>query len=356
MIAASAYILRVPPARRAVLLDEDEQYGSGPPAEPVDRFKHSRRAPLIVLAEFQGGKITHIAKGRKGVSGGRGLVRLNLESLHSLENPITFRKLVASVPKRFRSTLRSRLENGGLLPPKTVSVVVEALLKHDPTLADILARFSRQRAENLARLSPRERSNLALQKETLGAALEIAGFDKEEILAWSPSQSKPRTFLEGLSHSYVREGGMLTADFDGIPGFSAIAGATHYAAKTFENDAANPPVRLTVVMANRQPLEAQTGADLIYFNETFKAFVMVQYKAMDHRGEDGAEFRWQDGDQLAEEIARMDAMLAELEKVAPDDDPDGYRLNRDPFFLKFCSRLVFNPRARNSASFSCDKS
>ena len=33
---------------------------------------------------------------------------------------------------------------------------------------------------------------------------------------------------------------------------------------------------LTVIMANRTPLEEQTGADLIYYNETYGAFVLVQ--------------------------------------------------------------------------------
>jgi len=38
-----------------------------------------------------------------------------------------------------------------------------------------------------------------------------------------------------------------------------------------------------VIMANRLPLEEQTGADLIYFNEAYSAFVLVQYKAMEKR-------------------------------------------------------------------------
>jgi len=45
-------------------------------------------------------------------------------------------------------------------------------------------------------------------------------------------------------------------------------------------------------MANKLPLEEQTGADLIYYNETFSSFVMVQYKAM-NPGTEGQEFRWQ---------------------------------------------------------------
>ncbi|MGC2182255.1 MAG: hypothetical protein WA637_03135, partial [Terriglobales bacterium] len=67
MIAASAYVLKVSPDRRGILLDDDNSsYFSEEPsiAEPVPRFDHSRRAPIVVLASFADGSITHIADGR----------------------------------------------------------------------------------------------------------------------------------------------------------------------------------------------------------------------------------------------------------------------------------------------------
>jgi hypothetical protein len=346
MVSAAAYILKVPPNRREILLNRRERSVFARPsfpAEPVPRFDHSRRAPLVVLAAFKDNTITHIANGRKGASGGTELVRLNLEDLQPLANPILFDHLVASVPRKFRSPLRRRLDGGGLLPPKTLGAVVDALAEHDSTLAARLVRFSARRGEALARLTPRQRGNLAIQKETVSLALEIAGIPREEILAWSPPDGGSQFFLDGMPRIRAREDAMLLADFDNIPGFTAVTTATHYAAKTFEDDPVNPSVRLTIIMANRLPLEEQTGADLIYFNQTYRAFVMVQYKAMQERGDYGPEFRWQGGDGLIEEVARMDAMLAELSKVPPGNDPDGYRLNKDPFFLKFCSRMSFNP-------------
>jgi hypothetical protein len=93
MITAAAYVLKVPENRRNILLGgpfplfSPEQAAV---AEPVPKFDHSRRAPLIVLACFSEGAITHIASGRKGASAGTGLVRLNMRSLEPLARPIEY--------------------------------------------------------------------------------------------------------------------------------------------------------------------------------------------------------------------------------------------------------------------------
>lgn len=95
-------------------------------------------------------------------------------------------------------------------------------------------------------------------------------------------------------------------------------------------------------MANRLALEEQTGADLIYYNETFRSFVMVQYKSME-AGDKGPEFRWRPEDQLAEEIARMDGLLEILKAQPTDGAAASFRLHANPFFLKLCPKLTFNP-------------
>jgi hypothetical protein len=147
-----------------------------------------------------------------------------------------------------------------------------------------------------------------------------------------------------------REDAMLLADFSTLPGFDPIREVAHYGSKVFQNPD-NPSVRLTVIMANRLPLEQQTGADLIYFNEAYRSFVMVQYKAMEkgkatEKGKDQPEFRWQAGDQFVQEIQRMDALIDELKKIQSGNDPDGYRFSDNPFVLKFCPRVLFNPDDR----------
>ncbi len=344
MISAAVYVLNVPENRREILLQEE---GPGrfsgeeiPAGEPVPWFDHSRRAPLVVFACFEANSITHIADGRKGSSAGRGLVVLNMRSLEPLDHPVRFSELRKRAPSRIRTHLDRVLSSGGKLPPKSLGALIDILLSIQPDLAARLGRFSQRRTEIISRLAQTSRYNLAIQKETLATALHIAGLGTEDLLNWSPETAEPRSFLDGLPHAYVREDAAIISDFSTLPGFEAIK-KFQFAAKVFQN-ASNPSLRLTVLMANRLKLEEQTGADLIYYNETYRSFVLVQYKSMEP-GTEGPEFRWQENDQLAEEIARMDILLQALAKLPQDQSPTSFRLHSNPFFLKLCPRIIFNP-------------
>jgi len=215
------------------------------------------------------------------------------------------------------------------------------LLALDPALIKPLGRFSDSRQAALGRITLRQRDNLALQKETVSVALQIAGIDTDEVLDWAPeSDASTHSFLAGLPGAVLREDAMIICDFSKLPGFEAVRD-TQFAAKEFVNPR-DSSSRLVVLMANRLPLEQQTGADLIYYHERHKAFVMIQYKAMNGTAEQEA-FRWKDGDQLAKEIAEMDGLLTALEACPNDPSPDSFRLNQNPFFLKICRRRLFNP-------------
>jgi hypothetical protein len=353
MIAPAAYVLRVPEGRREILLGSGhylpdeyaahwrEFWTAGESvAEPVPSFDHSRRAPLLVFACFGDDAITHIGDGRKGSSAGTGLVRLNIRLLQPLARLIAFDELVGGAPARLRKPLRRALDNGGILPPKSLGAVIDTMLRLEPSLSDRLERFSERRAARLARLTPRGRTNLALQKETLSLALKVSGIDTEEVLTWSPPDGMPTFFLEGLPKATSREDAMLASDFAEFPGFDAIK-QFPFAMRMFQSTR-DPRIRLKVLMANRLGLEQQTGADLIYYNETYRSFVMVQYKAMGP-GADGPEFRWRPKDKLAGEIGRMDKLLKTLSAVPSDSSPVSFRLHTNPFFLKLCPRIIFNP-------------
>src|SRR5258707_6994716 len=145
-----------------------------------------------------------------------------------------------------------------------------------------------------------------------------------------------RSFLDGLPQARVIEDQLVIHDLQAFPGFEVVK-TMQPAIAVFANDR----VELTVVMANRHGLEKQFGADLIYRNETFGSFVIVQYKAMEQEL-GGAKFRLPNA-KLTEELQRMDDVWATLRDCAPDAALGGFRLKDNPFFLKLCPRIVFDP-------------
>lgn len=311
-------------------------------AEPVADFQHSRTAPLVCFM-IDAGKLTHIGLGRRGVRAGTGLSRLNIEKAEELSEPISVQKLLNRLPKRNAVSIRKRFQSGGLLTEKGFSAVVETIRQIAPQASTLLNRFSETRTARIRQFPPKIRENLAQQKEALLTALSIAKLSRDPVQEWAPSDEKPLSFLDGLPNVRLREDPMVVNDLQNFPGFKVIK--THpYSAAVFESKVTSE--HLTVILANRLPLEEQTGTDLIYFNETYQSFVMVQYKAMERedRSNRSAEavYRLPDA-QLKEEIDRMDAVLGALKTCAPNTDIGGYRLTENPFFLKLCPRLVFNP-------------
>ena len=340
MATVSGFAVLLPKDRTTAFLEcvaEEQPFG-----EPVTDFHRSRNVPLVCFI-VGARKVTHIGLGRRGTRAGTGLRRLNLRQVEKLAEPLSVQRIINRLPKRNAVSVRKCLTFGGLLTDKGFTALTEAIRQLAPQASSLLERFSQARTERMQRLSARAKDNLAQQKEAVLTALSIAGLSRASVQEWSPPEGSPVSFLDGLPSARLREDPMVIHDLMHLPGFDIIK-TYPYSAAVFESEATSE--RLTVILANRLPLEEQTGTDLIYFNETFHSFVMVQYKAMEREeGPNGAPqavFRLPNA-QLAEEITRMDTLLAAIHACPANTSHDGFRLTENPFFLKLCPRLVFNP-------------
>ena len=109
----------------------------------------------------------------------------------------------------------------------------------------------------------------------------------------------------------------------------------------FERGGLLPPGSFGAVVEAVRGLLPQSNA--LLRNESFGSFVFVQYKAMEN--EYGpAQFRLPNL-QLAKELDRMEALVEQLRRCQPDDRLCGFRLTANPFFLKLCPRVVFDPES-----------
>lgn len=268
---------------------------------------------------------------------------MNIDQAEELSEPVSIRRILNRLPKRNAASVRKRFESGGLLTEKGFSAVVECIRQVAPQASTLLERFNQARERRIQRLSVKARDSLAQQKEALLTALAIAGLGRDPVQEWTPSDGAPLSFIDGLPSVRLREDLMVVNDLQSLPGFEVI-NTYPYGAAVFESEETSE--RLTVILANRLPLEDQTGTDLIYFDETYQSFVMVQYKAMERADRKSGFplylYRLPDT-HLKEEIDRLDAALGTLKVCALNTDIGGFRLTENPFFLKLCPRLVFNP-------------
>ena len=333
---ANGFILHLSDERMGIFndrLDEDRF------AEAVKSFAHSRSLPLICFIIDTNNIITHIARGQRGMRAGTDQSRLNLSDITALTTKLSTVQVIEGVPKRNTKPVKNRFENGGLLTPRAFVEVVDLIARLAPETKSTLDRFSKSTQKRLSKLSPKTLEGLAYQKQSVTTALHLAGMDRSGLSEWTlETESAPKSFLEGLPQVRLREDVMINQDMKDVPGYTYLKDVTIPSGAVFE-DGGN---RLTVVLANRLPLEEQTGCDLIYYNETFKAFIMVQYKAMESDDTEGAIFRFPE-QQLTKEIASMDTFMAELNNIKPSRAVNDFRLNSNPFFLKFCPRIQFNP-------------
>jgi len=317
---------------RLDLLTHHDQF-----SEPAGDFSYSRNLPLTCFIINESGLIKAVALGTRGVKAGTGLRRVNLFEIIFLSTKVHCQDIENKTPNRLKKRVASTLAYGGLFTSKGFFSVIELLTKIAPELEEVFERFSVHRYKRIQQLSENKRKSLARQKEALTTALMLGGFDRTELREWSPPENNNElSFLDGLASCRLREDQMIINDLQVFPKMELLK-TTPYSSAVFQGE----NKRLTVILANKLELEKQTGTDLIYYNETYNSFVMIQYKALEKEAHD-AVFRFPSS-QLTEEIERMDQILGMLNEIKTQDKPDNFRICENPFFLKFCAREVLNP-------------
>ena len=325
-----------------VILDRDRSisfYGRSNEqfAEPVPEFSHSRNVPLICFIINEEGNITHIGRGKRGVRAGTDLRRLNIQQIFQLENPISAVSVANDTHLRLRHYLIKKAESGGLIATKSFEEFLSVFLERASETTPILNKYSRERRIRIEQLSASTIKSLAEQKEAVLTAMNIAGIEKEEVQGWDYIEGEePSSFLDGIKNVRIREDSMVINDLTNIPGFELLR-TSRFSSSIFEND----KTRLTVLLANRLPLEELLGTDLIYYNEDFKCFIMVQYKVMEKEN-DKFVFRLPNT-QFSDEISRMDSISEAISRISNKKEISDFRIYNAPFFIKICPRIEFQP-------------
>ena len=181
-------------------------------------------------------------------------------------------------------------------------------------------------------------ATIAQERDATRLALECFGLDKDEIKNSLEFELplEPAPYLMGVKAVKLREDPMIDHDAHSFPDFfemrSYIQGSVEF---TKGNE------RITVLNVNRAGVERAVGVDLIYYNHTFKAYVMVQYKRL-HKVPSDWEFNLNEP-QFQADLERMDSFDASNPPPSFSGEPKSYRLNAQHFYFKFCKDISYEP-------------
>jgi hypothetical protein len=310
----------------------------------------------IALFGFSKSTIDYIALAKKGKRVVTSKFRAEFSEMVSLES-ISVAGLEAKLSENIRRYfIRSSQGVGGTVPYKTWLALINAVKEMRPNLSGDIDRLLSLRRYSGYSLHGEAAEVLLQEREALGTALDIFSGNnqlRERVLsAWAPQEdsvSEPdeatssgelsirspgqSSFLKGIPGRYLQEESALQHD---LFSWNKITPMHEAGISVFEQGNR----RLEVIYANRNPLEHTLGVDLIYYNQAYKLFVLVQYKLM--RKENG-QMIYRPDLQLINELDRMDAFSRKYQQTDELQNHEAFRLNPDGFMFKLVPNKGLKP-------------
>jgi hypothetical protein len=286
---------------------------------------------------FEPHKITHWALARRGKKVATGKVRIEFSDVTPTLLPLDNleRRIDGSLA---RHLVRARSGVGGRVPPATWLGMKEVLRRVASSDFETVERLERLRDQSAEPIRRPGMETVAQQRDAVGLALDA--FDtsrklrKRTLSAWAaPDGSRLSSFLEGIEGVRTVEDQLIARDAAIFPGADSVRHTVVGAVFGLWGR------KLEVFNVNRTSIETSLGVDLLYFNEPFDAWTLVQYKAMEPGGA-GENAAYRPDASFDVELARMVA----FRKSTPDqwsigDGVGAYRLCGDGFYFKLCSRV-----------------
>lgn len=235
---------------------------------------------------------------------------------------ITFESLRQQLSNDYKGELRL-----GILSNTVGDAVTRVLTEMYPDWAETISRLSRR---DPFHLPPGERGyRLNEERDGTGLLLDIGGIGREALRDLASPEPQQPSFLAGVSNRFISEESLIDYDVGRFPGLvEGLSG--HVDWRVFEGNRR----QMFIMNANLEPLEETLGADVLYFNETFKSFVLIQYKRLtkERPGAIPSKVCYRPDQHLARELERM-RVVDELYGSSGGD----FRLFGQACWVKLCN-------------------
>lgn len=365
MSKQEGYIIHFDEEQRKHLIHSDRPYATFSDALSVPDWEIKRLQ--VVLLSFSGSTIDYICLATRGNKVATAKSRVEFSDIVDLHKVpvIEVEKLLGSNTKLH--FIRSSKGFGGRIPHKTWENVLFVIKELRPEQANEIDRLTALKAISKYRLTGKTAEIFLQEREALGAALDIFSgsnsLRKEVLKSWAPKiddtrdisekdlvaqlsipKESPSNFLSGIPSRHIQEESAIQHD-DLFNWENEKTSLHEIGISMFEQGNR----KLEVIYANKNSLEHTLGVDLIYYNETYCSFVLVQYKLMKDKNEkDG--FYYRPDKQLDAEVSRMDEFINKYGHIEEIDRHDQYRLNPDGFLFKLIPNKGLQPASEKLIS------
>jgi hypothetical protein len=295
----------------------------------VMRVGDAPTSRLLALVSFDPGEIKAVAllERQRRAATRKHLVRV---SNFIWIDPLSLDHLQAALPASVR-----RYFGIGLLGKGTGLRTMETVKQLRPEQADEIGRLERELDRPPMR-SGAAAEIVAMEKDAVGVALDIGGFDRAPIGELREVDDEEETpFLGRLERASLLEDQIINHDAGVFADWDVVRQSV-VGAVDFEQDGR----RLTVINVNRMAPEHSLGVDLVYYHHTYEAFVLVQYKRM----------RREEVEEQERVVYRPDAhhrdQVAHMRRLGTPPDPvtpKEYRLSPDGCYFKICNPETLDP-------------
>lgn len=335
---AAGYLIQFDEERRGFLLREVRDLTQGF-SDALSSADWPIRQWEVCGLLFAPGEITHWALARKGKRVATGKVRIEFTEV----SPTSIR--IADVVQRMgpsvqKNIISSRSGTGGAVPSGTWQTLKTVIGQVSAESLQTVERLERLRDQSTERINRPGTEIVAQQRDAVGLALDV--FDptgrlrKASLQGWTaPDGDHLTSFIDGLAGVRTVEDQLIAHDAATFPGTDSIRHTAIGAVFASGNR------KLEVFNVNRTAVEHALGVDLLYLNEPFGAWTMIQYKCME-RAKDtpGASAVYRPDERFDAELTRMIEFRNAMEdKWTIADGKSMYRLSGDGFFFKLCARI-----------------
>ena len=314
------------------------------------------RKTEVALLAFSEETVDFISLMKRGRTVATAKSRVEFSDLVSL-NVVPIKELEVKLDPKLRSYfIRSSRGIGGMLPETTWDRIISHIKELRPDTTSEIERLMSLSSYAGYQLDGKLSEILLQEREALGAALDIFSGNnqlRERVLgSWAPpaeivteldeetkrgtlvsNQSSMLSFSNRIPEKYIQEESALQHDLFNWKGIAPMHVAGH---SIFTQGKRT----LEVLYANRNSLEHTLGVDLIYYNEEYQLFALVQYKLM---REENERMVYRPDWQLHQELKRMDEFVEKYHLSQELQSDQEFRLNADGFFVKLVPNRGLRP-------------